>query len=62
MDFVVGLLFRNPKSFQEGKIPVINTVESIHPSLVSDYKSHKDVTTARILKRSAEPASCPTAT
>jgi len=21
MDFVVGLLFRNPKSFQEGKIP-----------------------------------------
>jgi len=37
-------------------------LQRIHPSLISDYKSHKDNTTTRILKRSAEPASCPTAT
>ena len=37
-------------------------LQRVHPSLVSDYKSHKDNTTTRILKRSAEPASCPNVT
>jgi len=43
-------------------LPVVFDTAEVHPSLISDYKSHKDNTTTRILKKSAEPASCPTAT